>query len=112
MVALDQAIQEETSSMLRIRLFTFLLIFTVLASLALHTFPASAQPSYAPGVRPGDYVTYGDFSQNSTLPYSPIFPDSVTTLKFQVESVNSLAHTVNATFVFTYKNGTQSSQPL
>src|SRR3989454_4336989 len=98
--------------MLRIRLFTFLLIFTVVVSLALHTFPARAQASYAPGVRPGDYVTYGEFSQNSPLPYSPIFPDSVTTLKFQVDSVNSPAHTVNATFVFTYKNGTQSSQPL
>src|SRR5467141_3643156 len=33
-------------------------------------------------------------------------------LKFQVESVNSPAHAVNATFVFTYKNGTQSSQLL
>src|SRR5947208_10892249 len=52
--------------MLRIRLFTFLLIFTVLVSLALHTFPARAQPSYTPGVRPGDYVTYGEFSQNGT----------------------------------------------
>src|SRR2546426_8725165 len=112
MVALDQAIQERSSQMLRIRLFTFLLIFTVVVSLALHTFPARAQASYAPGVRPGDYVTYGEFSQNSTLPYSPIFPDSVTTLKFQVDSVNSPAHTVNATFVFTFKNGTQSSQPL
>ena len=95
-----------------IRLFTFLLIFTVLASLALHTFPARAQPSYAPGVRPGDYVTYGEFSQNNTLPYAPPFPSDVSMLKFQVEGVNSPAHTVNATFVFTYKNGTQSSQPL
>src|SRR5438876_1081778 len=98
--------------MLRIRLFTFLLIFTVLVSLALHTFPARAQPSYTPGVRPGDYVTYGEFSQNGTLQYAPPFPENVSTLKFQVESVNGPAHTVNATFVFTYKNGTQSSQPL
>src|SRR6266487_7168461 len=33
-------------------------------------------------------------------------------LKLRVDSVNSPAHTVNATFIFTYKNGTQSSQPL
>jgi len=98
--------------LLRIRIFTFLLIFTVLVSLALHTFPARAQPSYTPGVRPGDYVTYGEFSQNGTLQYAPPFPENVSTLKFQVESVNGPAHTVNATFVFTYKNGTQSSQPL
>ncbi len=64
-----------------------------------------------PGVRPGDYVTYGEFSQNNTTPYPP-FPGNVSMLKFQVESVNGPAHTVNATFVFTYKNGTQSSQPL
>src|SRR5438309_1500209 len=105
-------IKEASSPLLRIRLFTFLLIFTVLVSLALHTFPARAQPSYTPGVRPGDYVTYGEFSQNGTLQYAPPFPENVSTLKFQVESVNGPAHTVNATFVFTYKNGTQSSQPL
>ncbi len=98
--------------MLRIRVFTLLLIFTVVASLTLHTFPARAQPSYASGVRPGDYVTYGEFSQNNTLPYAPPFPGNVSMLKFQVQSVNGPAHTVNATFVFTYKNGTQSSQPL
>src|SRR2546426_640690 len=98
--------------MLRIRLLTFLLIFTVVVSLALHTFPARAQPSNAPGVRPGDYVTYGEFSQNNTLPYAAPFPGNVSMLKLQVDSVNSPAHTVNATFVFTYKNGTQSSQPL
>jgi len=56
-------------------------------------------------------VTYGEFSQNNTTPYPP-FPGNVSMLKFQVESVNGPAHTVNATFVFTYKNGTQSSQPL
>src|SRR5438309_979679 len=105
-------IKEASSPLLRIRIFTFLLIFTVLASLALHTFPARAQPSYTPGVRPGDYVTYGEFSQNNTLPYAPPFPENVSMLKFQVQSVNGPAHTVNATFVFTYKNGTQSGQPL
>ncbi len=56
-------------------------------------------------------MTYGEFSQNNTTPYTP-FPGNVSMLKFQVESVNGPAHTVNATFVFTYKNGTQSSQPL
>ena len=56
-------------------------------------------------------MTYGEFSQNNTTPYPP-FPGNVSMLKFQVESVNGPAHTVNATFVFTYKNGTQSSQPL
>ena len=57
-------------------------------------------------------MTYGEFSQNNTLPYAPPFPENVSMLKFQVQSVNGPAHTVNATFVFTYKNGTQSGQPL
>ncbi len=57
-------------------------------------------------------MTYGEFSQNNTLPYAPPFPENVSMLKFQVQSVNGPAHTVNATFVFTYNNGTQSTQPL
>src|SRR5437667_11130581 len=97
--------------MLRIRLFTFLLIFTVLVSLALHTFPARAQPSYTPGARPGDYVTYGEVSQNGTLQYAPPFPETVSTLNFQVESVTGPAHTVNATFVSTHQHGPPPTQP-
>src|SRR6266567_2899977 len=98
-------------TLLRIRIFTLLLIFTVLASLALHTFPARAQPSYAPGVRPGDYATYGEFSQNNTTPYPP-FPGNVSSLKLQVQGVNGQTNNVNASFVYNYKNGTQSTQPL
>src|SRR5437667_10004069 len=97
--------------MLRIRLFTFLLIFTVLVSLALHTFPARAQPSYTPGVRPGDYVTYGEFSQNGTLQYAPPFPENVSTLKLQVESDNGPAHTVNAPLDFTNNHRPQDHHP-
>src|SRR2546426_1241391 len=97
--------------MLRIRLFTLLLIFTVLVSLALHTFPASAQPSYAPGVRPGDYVTYGEFSQNSTAT-SGVFPGNISSVKLQVGNVNTSTKIINASFIFFYTNGTQFTEPL
>ncbi len=43
-----------------------LLILTVLSSIALRTFPASAQPNYSPGVKPGDSITYGEFSINGS----------------------------------------------
>ncbi len=56
-------------------------------------------------------MTYGEFSQNSTTPYPP-FPGNVSSLKLQVQGVNSQTNTVNASFVYNYKNGTQSTQPL
>ena len=56
-------------------------------------------------------MTYGEFSQNSTTPYPP-FPGNISSLKLQVQGVNSQTNTVNASFVYNYKNGTQSTQPL
>ncbi|TMI05907.1 hypothetical protein E6H34_11640, partial [Candidatus Bathyarchaeota archaeon] len=56
-------------------------------------------------------MTYGEFSQNSTTP-NPPFPVNVSSLKLQVQGVNSQTNTVNASFVYNYKNGTQSTQPL
>jgi len=56
-------------------------------------------------------VTYGEYSQNNTTPYPP-FPVNVSSLKLQVQGVNGQTNTVNASFVYNYKNGTQSTQPL
>src|SRR5213596_3212483 len=67
----------------RSRLLTMLLILTVLSSIALRTFPASAQPNYSPGVKAGDSITYGEFSINGTTPYPP-FPPNTTSLKLTV----------------------------
>src|SRR5437870_4201053 len=97
--------------LLRSRLLALLIILTVLSSLALHTFPASAQPNYSPGVKPGDSITYGEFSINGTTPYPP-FPPNTTSLKLTVQTVNSQTNNVNASLVYTFKNGTQSTQNL
>ena len=56
-------------------------------------------------------MTYGEYSQNNTTPYPP-FPVNVSSLKLQVQGVNGQTNTVNASFVYNYKNGTQSTQPL
>ena len=98
--------------MLRSRLITLLIIFTVLASVVLHTFPANALPSYGPGVHPGDYVVYGEFSQNSTSPSPTPFSGNISSLKLQVDNVNSLTNTVNASFIINYQNGTHATQPI
>ena len=95
----------------RSRFLTMLLILTVLSSIALRTFPASAQPNYSPGVKPGDSITYGEFSINGTTPYPP-FPPNTTSLKLTVQTVNSQTNNVNASLVYTFKNGTQSTQNL
>src|SRR5437867_2054160 len=95
----------------RSRLLTMLLILTVLSSIALRTFPASAQPNYSPGVKPGDSITYGEFSINGTTPYPP-FPANISSIKIQIQSVNTQTSTVNASLVYSYKNGTQSTQSL
>src|SRR5881296_317486 len=95
----------------RSRLLTTLLILTVLSSIALRTFPASAQPNYSPGVKPGDSITYGEFSINGTTPYPP-FPPNTTSLKLTVQTVNSQTNNVNASLVYIFKNGTQSTQNL
>src|SRR5213592_40153 len=95
----------------RSRLLTMLLILTVLSSIALHTFPASAQPNYSPGVKTGDSITYGEFSINGTTPYPP-FPPNTASLKIQIQNVNTQTNTINASLVYNYKNGTQSTQNL
>src|SRR5437667_12157350 len=95
----------------RSRLLTMLLILTVLSSIALRTFPASAQANYSPGVKPGDSITYGEFSINGTTPYPP-FPPNTTSLKLTVQTVNSQTNNVNASLVYIVKNGTQSTQNL
>src|SRR2546430_6956776 len=97
--------------LLRSRLLALLIILTVLSSLALHTFPASAQPNYSPGVKPGDSITYGEFSINGTTPYPP-FPPNTASLKIQIQNVNTQTNTVNASLYYNYKNGTQSTQNL
>src|SRR5207244_1945083 len=95
----------------RSRILTMFLILTVLSSITLRTFPASAQPNYSPGVKPGDSITYGEFSINGTTPYPP-FPPNTTSLKLTVQTVNSQTNNVNASLVYTFKNGTQSTQNL
>src|SRR5437867_48875 len=95
----------------RSRLLTMLLILTVLSSIALRTFPASAQPNYSPGVKTGDSITYGEFSINGATPYPP-FPPNTASLKIQIQNVNTQTNTVNASLVYNYKNGTQSTQNL
>src|SRR6266540_2515490 len=95
----------------RSRLLTMLLILTVLSSIALRTFPASAQPNYSPGVKAGDSITYGEFSINGTTPYPP-FPPNTTSLKLTVQTVSSQTNNVNASLVYAFQNGTQSTQNL
>ena len=95
----------------RSRPLTLLLIFTVLCSLALQIPGSHAVPNYLPGVKTGDSVTYGQFSFNGTSPY-PVFPENLSSIKLTIQGVNAQTNNVNASLLYMYKNGTQSTQNL
>ena len=96
----------------RLTVYTLLLVIIITSSVWLHAFPhASALPSYAPGVKPGDSVTYGEFSVNNTTPYPP-FSGNISSLKIQVDSVTNQTNTVSASLIYFYQNGTQTTQSL
>jgi len=96
----------------RLTVYSLFLAIIITSSVWLHVFPhASALPSYAPGVKPGDSVTYGEFSVNNTTPYPP-FSGNISSLKIQVDSVSNQTNTVSASLIYFYQNGTQTTQSL
>src|SRR3989442_232903 len=96
----------------RLTVYSLLLAIIMTSSVWLHVFPhASAIPSYAPGVKPGDSVTYGEFSVNNTTPYPP-FSGNISSLKIQIDSVTNQTNTVSASLIYIYQNGTQTTQSL
>jgi len=96
----------------RLTAYSLLLAVIVVSSAWLHIFPhVYALSSYAPGVKAGDSVTYGEFSVNNTSPYPP-FSGNVRMLAIQVKSVVTLTNTVTAALVTTYRNGSSTNQTL
>ncbi len=98
--------------MRRATVHSILLAIVVVSSVWLHSFPhAYALPSYAPGVKAGDSVTYGNFSVNNTTPY-PYFQANISNIMVLVRSADEATNAVVASLITTYRNGSQITNSL
>ena len=98
--------------MRRATVHSILLAIVVVSSVWLHSFPhAYALPSYAPGVKAGDSITYGNFSVNNTTPY-PYFQANISNIMVLIRSVDAATNAVVASLITTYRNGSQITNSL
>jgi hypothetical protein len=90
----------------------YLIVFILAPTLLLFGLaPVSAVASYAPGVKPGDSVTYGQINaswKSSTAPVSPV-KDLLGVSSITVVVLNVLGNSVTARQTYTHPNGTTRS---